>query len=37
MSNKAWETDFKKMPSCFANNVFHHGQLRNADLEDRLS
>jgi hypothetical protein len=38
MSNKAWETDLKKkMPSCFANNVFHHGQLRNADLEVRLS
>ena len=38
MSNKAWETDLKeKIPGCFKNNVFHHGQLRNKDLVRRLS
>ena len=38
MSNKAWEVDLKKkMPSCFADNVFHHGQLCNIALRERLS
>lgn len=38
MSNKAWETDLKeKMPNCFRNNVFHHGQLHDKDLFRRLS
>ena len=29
MSNKSWEDDMKdKIPSCFKNNVFHHGKLQ---------
>ena len=29
MSNKSWEDDMKdKIPSCFKNNVFHHGRLQ---------
>jgi hypothetical protein len=29
MSNKSWETDMKdKIPACFKNNVYHHGQLQ---------
>jgi hypothetical protein len=30
MSNKSWENDMKdKIPACFKNNVYHHGQLQN--------
>lgn len=33
MSNASWEKDMKdKAPSCFKNNIFHHGQLQHADL-----
>jgi hypothetical protein len=33
MSNASWEKDMKdKSPSCFKKNIFHHGQLQNADL-----
>ena len=29
MSNRSWEDDMKeKIPSCFRNNVFHHGKLQ---------
>lgn len=29
MSNKTWENDMKdKMPSCFEDNVYHHGKLQ---------
>ena len=29
MSNKSWENNMKdKIPNCFKNNVFHHGQLQ---------
>jgi hypothetical protein len=29
MSNKAWERDLKnKMPACFKENIWHHGQLK---------
>jgi hypothetical protein len=35
MSNKSWEDDFKnKVPKCFENNIFHHGQLKNSKLND---
>ena len=35
MSNTAWQTDMKeKIPSVFTKNVFHHGQLKRADLSD---
>lgn len=34
MSNKLWEDDLKeKMPSCFKENVFHHGKLQNLKLK----
>jgi hypothetical protein len=30
MSNVMWENDMKdKMPSCFKDNIFHHGKLQN--------
>jgi len=33
MSNAGWEKDMKdKAPSCFQNNIFHHGQLSKANL-----
>ena len=33
MSNASWEKDMKdKAPSCFKNNIFHHGQLKHAEL-----
>ena len=33
MSNASWEKDMKeKAPSCFKDKIFHHGQLKNADL-----
>lgn len=33
MSNKSWQEDFKeKVPSCFENNIFHHGQLHNSNI-----
>jgi hypothetical protein len=33
MSNASWEKDMKeKAPSCFRGKIFHHGQLKNADL-----
>ena len=29
MSNKSWENDMKdKIPSCFKDNVYHHGKLQ---------
>jgi hypothetical protein len=35
MSNKSWEDDMKKkIPSCFENNVFHHGKLQQ--LKNKL-
>ena len=35
MSNAAWETEMKnKVPDCFSNSVFHHGQLKHADLQN---
>lgn len=35
MSNKSWETDLKyKMPSCFEENVYHHGKLK--DVKPKL-
>lgn len=34
MSNASWEKDMKeKSPNCFKDKIFHHGQLRNADLK----
>jgi hypothetical protein len=36
MSNTSWETDFKEsIPSCFKENVYHHGQLPK--VKSRLS
>ena len=36
MSNKAWEIELKKkIPSCFVDNVFHHGKL--GEIGERLS
>jgi hypothetical protein len=33
MSNASWEKDMKeKAPGCFRGKIFHHGQLKNADL-----
>jgi len=33
MSNKSWETDMKeKAPNCIKNKIYHHGQLKHADL-----
>ena len=33
MSNSSWEKDFKeKVPNCFKDKIFHHGQLGRADL-----
>ena len=33
MSNATWEKDMKdKAPSCFKSNIFHHGQLKHAEL-----
>lgn len=35
MSNKSWENDMKdKMPGCFKERVFHHGQLQKSKLKD---
>lgn len=35
MSNKNWEDDMKdKMPSCFKDNVFHHGKLQRLNLKN---
>lgn len=35
MSNATWEKDMKdKSPSCFKDKIFHHGQLKNADLKN---
>lgn len=35
MSNAGWEKDMKdKSPECFKDKIFHHGQLRKADLND---
>ena len=34
MSNANWEKNLKdKSPSCFKNKIFHHGQLKKADLK----
>ena len=34
MSNTRWEKSMKeKAPSCFKDKIFHHGQLRHADLK----
>jgi hypothetical protein len=33
MSNIGWEKDMKhKVPSCFKDKIFHHGQLKKAEL-----
>ena len=33
MSNAGWEKDMKdKAPSCFKENIFHHGKLKKSDL-----
>lgn len=33
MSNAGWEKDMKdKSPNCFKDKIFHHGQLKKADL-----
>jgi len=33
MSNIMWERDMKdKAPSCFRDNIFHHGQLQNTSM-----
>jgi hypothetical protein len=33
MSNASWEKDMKdKAPSCFKGKIFHHGQLKHAEL-----
>lgn len=35
MSNSDWETEMrKKVPECFNDKVFHHGQLKHADLKN---
>lgn len=35
MSNAGWEKDMKdKTPECFKDKIFHHGQLKKADLKD---
>ena len=35
MSNVSWQTDMKaKSPNCFKDKIFHHGQLKNANLHD---
>jgi hypothetical protein len=35
MSNAGWEKDMKeKAPGCFKDNIFHHGQLKKADLKN---
>ena len=35
MSNAGWEKDMKdKAPSCFKDKIFHHGQLKNACLQN---
>lgn len=35
MSNIMWERDMKdKAPSCFRDNIFHHGQLQNANMSN---
>ena len=35
MSNAGWEKDMKeKAPSCFKDKIFHHGQLKNAGLQN---
>lgn len=35
MSNAGWEKDMKdKSPECFRDKIFHHGQLRRADLNN---
>ena len=34
MSNKTWENDFKeKIPNCFKENVYHHGQLQKSKVK----
>jgi hypothetical protein len=35
MSNAGWEKDMKeKSPNCFKHKIFHHGQLKNAELNE---
>ena len=35
MSNALWEKDMKeKAPGCFKGKIFHHGQLKKADLRE---
>lgn len=35
MSNAAWQRDMKaKAPNCFKDQIFHHGQLKNAALRN---
>ena len=35
MSNRSWQEDFKdKVPRCFNNKIFHHGQLHNSNLKN---
>jgi hypothetical protein len=35
MSNAGWEKEMKdKSPECFKDKIFHHGQLRKADLNN---
>ena len=35
MSNVSWQKDMKaKSPNCFKDKIFHHGQLKNANLHD---
>ena len=35
MNNAGWEKDMKeKAPTCFKNQIFHHGQLKHAELKD---
>jgi hypothetical protein len=35
MSNKNWQDQMKsKMPQCFKENIFHHGQIQKMDMRD---
>ena len=35
MSNRSWQEDFKdKVPRCFNNKIFHHGQLQHSNLKN---
>jgi hypothetical protein len=35
MSNKSWQDDMKaKMPTCFADIIFHHGKLSKSELSN---